>query len=324
MSLMMDVSQQKSATEEESSTRGRGWSQGGAWNRRQQATLLILITQPHAEPEELHASRLSPWMLNSREGQAELPGRRAQNSCFCTGQGSRRLGRPPVNPEGSRTNKASRPRPQPRSRATERWDEKKASTGQRQGRDPRPRRRMAERDTLSPTYEDPFSVMSGPPTLDTEIKYSIPLPSPAVPAAPPSTSCFPGRQRHRTQADLARTCWVLTQLNFSIYSACSYKAHPACDRAGGTVLLRTSKIVADAWGITRQVLSKDACTGFLTRIPSEGKNDREKPVRYVFPLAYGTFYFPNGLRSELHKARWISECGRFAVYALGSGATNMY
>ena len=61
--------------------------------------------------------------------------------------------------------------------------------------------------------------------------------------------------------------------------------------------------MADAWGIPRQVLSKDACTSFLTRIPSEGRNDREKPVRYVFPLAYGTFYFPNGLRSDRNTTR---------------------
>lgn len=69
------------------------------------------------------------------------------------------------------------------------------------------------------------------------------------------------------------------------------------------MLLRTEKIVADAWGITRQVLSKDAHTGFLTRVPSEGRNVREQPVRCIFPLACGTFYFPNGLRSDRNTAR---------------------
>lgn len=143
--------------------------------------------------------------------------------------------------------------------------------------------------------------MPGPPRLDTEIKHSLPLPSPAVPTAPPSTSCFPGRQRHVTRADLSRTRRVLTQFQH-VPRTCSCKAHTACDRAGGPVLLGTSKVAADARSITRQVLSKEACTGFLTQVPSESRDDRGKAC---FPFSLWDILFPKWVevRQKHHEAR---------------------
>ena len=280
------------------SARGRGWSQEGAWNRRQRASLLLLTPQAHTELRAAHQPALT---LNSRERQAELPGRMAQNSVSAPARGQGgwagllwtwRGPGPTRHHVHDLSHEAGQRRGE--SRRKQAWARDVAENN---GHNPGWRRGTRLQDLMKRTSshwcpDHPYLK----PKQNTRFLSPLLLSLRLLPPPP----AFQGDSK-LTRPRLAE--FWLNSISVStehLSVQCSHCLWPCrWDSAAENFLKDCGRHLEH-----HQAGSEQGCPHWLPYTGThEGRNVREQPVRCIFPLAYGTFYFPNGLRSDRNTAR---------------------